>query len=160
MEVSLLHPITAAPVDECIHRISCRRRRPRLARSARLFGSARSGHRLRRARRRLRRTLTLLAVIEIKNPADENATVWSAFNQLQTYQAQIPSLLATNASLSDFSEIRTVAGLARMVLGTQGLLRAAGSVGGAVRTRAKARAARLNGRKGGRPRGASTKSAV
>lgn len=28
-----------------------------------------------------------LAAIEIKNPADENATVWSAFQQLQTYQA-------------------------------------------------------------------------
>ena len=51
----------------------------------------------------------------------------------------------------------TVASLARLVLGTQGLLRAAGSAGGAARTKAKARAARLNGRKGGRPRGASAK---
>ena len=40
-----------------------------------------------------------LAVIELKNPADENATVWSAFQQLQTYQVQIPSLFATNAAL-------------------------------------------------------------
>ncbi len=40
-----------------------------------------------------------LAVIELKNPADENATVWSAFQQLQTYQAQIPALFATNAVL-------------------------------------------------------------
>ena len=40
-----------------------------------------------------------LAVIELKNPADENATVWSAFHQLQTYQAQIPALFATNAAL-------------------------------------------------------------
>jgi len=40
-----------------------------------------------------------LAVIELKNPADENATVWSAFQQLQTYQAQIPSLFATNDAL-------------------------------------------------------------
>ena len=40
-----------------------------------------------------------LAVIELKNPADENATVWSAFHQLQTYQAQIPALFATNAVL-------------------------------------------------------------
>ncbi len=40
-----------------------------------------------------------LAVIEIKNPTDENATVWSAFQQLQTYQAQISSLFATNAAL-------------------------------------------------------------
>jgi len=40
-----------------------------------------------------------LAVIELKNPADENATVWSAFQQLQTYQAQIPALFASNAAL-------------------------------------------------------------
>ncbi|HEV8262120.1 MAG TPA: HsdR family type I site-specific deoxyribonuclease, partial [Burkholderiales bacterium] len=40
-----------------------------------------------------------LAVIELKNPADENATVWSAFQQLQTYQAQISTLFASNAAL-------------------------------------------------------------
>ena len=40
-----------------------------------------------------------LAVIELKNPADENATVWSAHRQLQTYQAQVPALFATNAVL-------------------------------------------------------------
>ena len=40
-----------------------------------------------------------LAVIELKNPADEGATVWSAFQQLQTYQAQVPALFATNAVL-------------------------------------------------------------
>jgi type I restriction enzyme R subunit len=40
-----------------------------------------------------------LAVLELKNPADENATVWTAFQQLQTYQAQIPALFATNAAL-------------------------------------------------------------
>ncbi|MFA7255712.1 MAG: type I restriction endonuclease subunit R [Candidatus Omnitrophota bacterium] len=40
-----------------------------------------------------------LSVIELKNPADENATIWTAFQQLQTYQAQIPSLFATNAAL-------------------------------------------------------------
>ena len=40
-----------------------------------------------------------LAIIELKNPADENATVWSAYHQLQTYQAQIPALFATNATL-------------------------------------------------------------
>ncbi len=40
-----------------------------------------------------------LAVIELKNPADENATIWSAYQQIQTYQAQIPSLFATNAAL-------------------------------------------------------------
>src|SRR5262249_32292537 len=33
-----------------------------------------------------------LAVIELKNAADENADVWAALRQLQTYQAQIPAL--------------------------------------------------------------------
>jgi type I restriction enzyme R subunit len=40
-----------------------------------------------------------LAVIELKNAADEEADVWEAFRQLQTYQAQIPSLFAYNAAL-------------------------------------------------------------
>ncbi|MEO8340095.1 MAG: type I restriction endonuclease, partial [Nitrospirota bacterium] len=40
-----------------------------------------------------------LAVIELKNPADESATIWSAYQQLQTYQAQIPSLFTTNTAL-------------------------------------------------------------
>jgi type I restriction enzyme R subunit len=49
-----------------------------------------------------------LAVIELKNAADENATIWSAFDQLQTYQAQIPALFASNAALvvSDGVEAR------------------------------------------------------
>ncbi len=40
-----------------------------------------------------------LAIIELKNPADEDATIWTAFQQLQTYQVQIPSLFAFNAAL-------------------------------------------------------------
>ena len=40
-----------------------------------------------------------LAVIELKNAAAESATIWSAFNQLQTYKHQIPSLLAFNEAL-------------------------------------------------------------
>src|SRR6202162_4403495 len=40
-----------------------------------------------------------LAVLELKNAADENATIWTAFQQLQTYQQEIPSLLAYNAVL-------------------------------------------------------------
>jgi type I restriction enzyme, R subunit len=49
-----------------------------------------------------------LAVIELKNAADENADIWSAFRQLQTYKAQIPSALAYNAVLviSDGLEAR------------------------------------------------------
>jgi len=40
-----------------------------------------------------------LAVIELKNPADKEATIWSAYKQLQTYQAQIPSFFVMNAAL-------------------------------------------------------------
>lgn len=49
-------------------------------------------------------------MIELKNPADENATVWSAHQQLQTYQAQIPALFATNVALlvSDGVQARSV----------------------------------------------------
>jgi type I restriction enzyme R subunit len=41
-----------------------------------------------------------LAVLELKNAAAENATIWSAFQQLQTYQAEVPTLFATNALLA------------------------------------------------------------
>ena len=40
-----------------------------------------------------------LAVIELKNPADEKATVRTAYNQLQTYKAEIPSLFTYNELL-------------------------------------------------------------
>jgi type I restriction enzyme R subunit len=40
-----------------------------------------------------------LVVIELKNAADENATIWGAFNQLQTYKQQIPTLFTWNAGL-------------------------------------------------------------
>ena len=40
-----------------------------------------------------------LAVIELKNPGDENATLEGAFNQLQTYKDQISCLFRTNAAL-------------------------------------------------------------
>jgi type I restriction enzyme R subunit len=38
-----------------------------------------------------------LAVIELKNPADENATAQAAFKQLQTYKQAIPSLFTYNS---------------------------------------------------------------
>src|SRR5213594_1463149 len=41
-----------------------------------------------------------LAVVELKNAADESATIWSAFQQLQTYKAEVPSLFAPNALLA------------------------------------------------------------
>jgi len=40
-----------------------------------------------------------LAVIELKNPADGEADIWRALNQLQTYKQQIPSLFAYNEAL-------------------------------------------------------------
>lgn len=40
-----------------------------------------------------------IAVIELKNPADEDATIWTAYNDLQTYKQQIPSLFTTNEIL-------------------------------------------------------------
>ena len=49
-----------------------------------------------------------LAVIELKNAADEDATIWTAFQQLQTYKAELPSLFALNEVLlvSDGVEAR------------------------------------------------------
>jgi len=38
-----------------------------------------------------------LVVIELKNAADENATVETAFNQIQTYKSTIPSLFTYNS---------------------------------------------------------------
>ena len=40
-----------------------------------------------------------LAMVELKNAADENATIWSAFDQFQTYKAELPGLFAFNAVL-------------------------------------------------------------
>ena len=40
-----------------------------------------------------------LVIIELKNPADENATTKSAFNQLQTYKQLIPSIFRYNEIL-------------------------------------------------------------
>ena len=49
-----------------------------------------------------------LGALELKNPADENATIWSAWSQFQTYKAEISSLFAYNAVLmiSDGVEAR------------------------------------------------------
>ncbi len=49
-----------------------------------------------------------LAVIELKNPADEDATIWTAWNQLQTYKAELPTLFSMNEALivSDGIEAR------------------------------------------------------
>ncbi|MBU0698197.1 MAG: DEAD/DEAH box helicase, partial [Proteobacteria bacterium] len=49
-----------------------------------------------------------LVVIELKNPADENATVKSAFQQIQTYKSAIPGLFTYNGItvISDGLEAR------------------------------------------------------
>ena len=49
-----------------------------------------------------------LGVIELKNPPDEDATIWTAWRQLQTYKAELPTLFAMNAALmaSDGVEAR------------------------------------------------------
>ena len=40
-----------------------------------------------------------LGVIELKNPGDEEATIWTAWQQFQTYKADIPSPFTFNAAL-------------------------------------------------------------
>lgn len=40
-----------------------------------------------------------IVLIELKNPADENADVWKAFDQIQTYKEQIPDLFQYNEIL-------------------------------------------------------------
>lgn len=39
------------------------------------------------------------AVLELKSPTDENADIWDAFNQLQTYKEEIPDLFVFNEAL-------------------------------------------------------------
>ncbi|NBO56817.1 MAG: glycosyltransferase, partial [Actinobacteria bacterium] len=50
-----------------------------------------------------------VVVIELKNPADLEADIWDAHNQLQTYKEQIPRLFYTNALLAvaDGADART-----------------------------------------------------
>ena len=49
-----------------------------------------------------------LGIIELKNPADEDATIWTAWQQLQTYIAELPTLFSMNEALviSDGTEAR------------------------------------------------------
>lgn len=49
-----------------------------------------------------------LVLLELKNPADENADIWKAFDQIQTYKEQIPDVFYYNEILviSDGSEAR------------------------------------------------------
>jgi len=49
-----------------------------------------------------------LGVIELKNAAREDATIWAAWQQIQTYKAELPTLFAMNELLvvSDGTEAR------------------------------------------------------
>ena len=49
-----------------------------------------------------------LGVIELKNPVDEDTTIWTAWHQLQTYKAELPTLFSMNEALviSDGTEAR------------------------------------------------------
>lgn len=49
-----------------------------------------------------------LVLLELKNPADENADIWKAYDQIQTYKEQIPDVFQYNELLviSDGSEAR------------------------------------------------------
>ena len=49
-----------------------------------------------------------LGVIELKNPTDEDTTIWTAWRQLQTYKVELPALFAMNTVLmvSDGVEAR------------------------------------------------------
>ena len=49
-----------------------------------------------------------LGVIELKNPADEDADIWTAWQQLQTYRAELPTFFSMNELLivSDGTEAR------------------------------------------------------
>lgn len=40
-----------------------------------------------------------LAIIELKNPADEQADIWKAYEQLQTYKEEIPDIFNYNEAL-------------------------------------------------------------
>jgi type I restriction enzyme R subunit len=51
-----------------------------------------------------------LAVLELKNPANENATAKEAFKQFQTYKAEIPSLFTYNEILVASDGIEAKAG--------------------------------------------------
>ncbi len=51
-----------------------------------------------------------LTVVELKNAAAENATIWSAFQQPQTYQAELPTLFEPNALLAVSDGVEARAG--------------------------------------------------
>jgi type I restriction enzyme R subunit len=51
-----------------------------------------------------------LVIIELKNPADENASVWSAYNQIGTYKSELKSLFRFNEIITVSDGIETRSG--------------------------------------------------
>jgi len=102
-----------------------------------------------RVGRRLCLTLTNGAVIVL--PVDLLPSLRSAADRDLVEVTIGPAGVALRWERLD--EDLTVSGLLRFVVGSRTLLRASGAAGGGARSAAKVRAARLNGAKGGRPRG-------
>ena len=111
-----------------------------------------------------------LGIIELKNPADEDATIWTAWQQLQTYKAELPTLFSMNEALvvSDGTAARigtltagkelvqALADRHRRGAGRFHYDRATGDAGGRVRTGplsgVSTRLHRFRGRRQRRPR--------
>lgn len=51
-----------------------------------------------------------IALVELKNPGDENATLKGAWNQIQTYRSDIPSIFTSNAICIASDGLQAVAG--------------------------------------------------
>lgn len=120
----------------------------RRARRAQISQPLATAARFERSGRRLHVTLSNGAEVVI--PVELIASLRNASDQ----ELATVSVGAAGIGLrwEALDEDLTIAGLAKIVLGTRTLFRASGSAGGSVRTPAKIRAARRNGRKGGRPR--------
>jgi hypothetical protein len=131
--------------DDILAQVPAARQR---ARRARLTHPHAAAVRFERAGRRLHVQLTNGAALVI--PVELIASLRDATDQ----DLATVSVGAAGIGLrwEGLDQDLTIAGLAKVALGSRVLLRASGSVGGAARTPAKIRAARRNGRKGGRPR--------
>jgi hypothetical protein len=101
-----------------------------------------------RAGRRFQVTLTNGVVLTV--PADLIASLrHAADHDLGAVRVGVAGL---SLRWEPLDEDLSIAGLAAAAMGRRLLLRASGAAGGSARTAAKARAARENGKKGGRPR--------
>jgi hypothetical protein len=121
---------------------------PAARRRARASHPVAAGARYDRAHRRLHVTLTNGATLLV--PVDLIATLCRATDRdLADVRVAVAGV---GLRWERLDEDLSLSGLARVALGRQVLLQAAGAAGGSSRTPAKAEASRANGRKGGRPR--------